>query len=135
MTNAITPETATPAPTKLPLGVGMVQQLGWGGLAAGLLASSCCILPLALVSLGIGGVWVGKLTALAPYQPVFLTLAAALIGTGLWRAYRKQENCAPGSLCEVPSATRATKALLWIGAVVAAASASVNLFVPYFFGY
>lgn len=106
--------------------------LGWGGIGAGILASSCCILPLALVSFGIGGAWVGKLTALAPFQPYFLAAAALMIGSGLWRAYRKQEVCLPDSICANPSATRSTKTLLWIGAFVAASALGVDILAPYF---
>jgi hypothetical protein len=36
------------------------------GLAGAFLASACCILPLALVTLGISGAWIGNLTALEP---------------------------------------------------------------------
>ena len=126
------PPTAKALPPQEQMREGAIQPFGWGGLAAAALASSCCILPLALVSLGLGGVWVGKLTALAPYQPVFLAAAAALIGTGLWRAYRKPAFCVPGSLCGKPAATRTTKIVLWTGAFVAASAASVNVVVPYF---
>lgn len=101
------------------------------GLIAGLLASSCCILPLALVSVGIGGAWVSKITALAPYQPVFIATALLALGAGFWTAYRKQTVCVPGSLCEKPAATRTTKAVLWIGLVVIAAALSVNFITPF----
>ncbi|WP_342634038.1 mercuric transporter MerT family protein [Mesorhizobium waimense] len=37
-----------------------------GGLLGALAASSCCIVPLVLFSLGIGGAWISNLTALAP---------------------------------------------------------------------
>lgn len=103
-----------------------------GGLAAGLLAMSCCILPLVLVSLGIGGAWMSYLTALSPYQPYFLGAGAISIGAGLWRAYRKPKACAPGSLCAKPSTGRITKSLLWIGVALAVSAASVNLLAPYF---
>ncbi|MCB1719999.1 MAG: mercury transporter MerT, partial [Candidatus Competibacteraceae bacterium] len=33
-----------------------------GGILAALAASTCCIIPLALFSLGVGGAWIGKLT-------------------------------------------------------------------------
>jgi hypothetical protein len=42
-----------------------------GGVLGALAASSCCILPLVLFSLGISGAWIGNLTALAPYKPYF----------------------------------------------------------------
>jgi mercuric ion transport protein len=40
-----------------------------GGLFGAIAASSCCIVPLVLFSLGISGAWIANLTALAPYQP------------------------------------------------------------------
>lgn len=102
-----------------------------GGLAAGVLGMSCCILPLVLVSAGVGGAWMSYLTALSPYQPYFLGAAALSIGAGFWRAYRKPRECAPGSPCASPSAGRITKSALWIGAVLAVSAATVNLLVPY----
>jgi mercuric ion transport protein len=106
--------------------------LAAGGFAAGLLASSCCILPLILVSLGIGGTWMSFLTGLAPYQPYFLGVAAISIGAGLWRAYRKPAQCAPGSMCARPSAGRFTKPVLWTGAALAITAAGADLLAPYF---
>jgi MerT mercuric transport protein len=43
-----------------------------GGILGAIAASSCCIAPLVLFSLGISGAWIGNLTALAPYQPYFI---------------------------------------------------------------
>ncbi|WP_200342618.1 mercuric transporter MerT family protein [Rhodovibrio sodomensis] len=43
-------------------------------------AAACCILPLARFTLGVTGAWIGALTALAPYQPLFLA-----VGVGDWR--------------------------------------------------
>ncbi len=40
--------------------------------AATIGASLCCIGPLVLLSLGIGGAWVSSLTALTPYRPYFI---------------------------------------------------------------
>lgn len=108
------------------------RMLAGSGLAASLLSMSCCILPLILVSIGVGGAWMGNLTALSPYQPYFLGIAAIIIGFGFWRAYRRPAACAPGSLCELPATGRVTKALLWLGAVSAASALGVDLFGRYF---
>ena len=45
-----------------------------GGLAA-ILASTCCLGPLILLSLGISGAWIGNLTLLEPYRPIFIGVA------------------------------------------------------------
>ena len=34
--------------------------LAVGGLLGAVLASACCILPLALVTLGVSGAWIGR---------------------------------------------------------------------------
>lgn len=47
-----------------------------GGLAA-ILASTCCLGPLVLVALGFSGAWIGNLTVLEPYRPLFI--GAALV--------------------------------------------------------
>ncbi|MBL7590294.1 mercuric transporter MerT family protein, partial [Escherichia coli] len=50
--------------------------LAAGGIAA-ILASACCLGPLLLVALGFSGAWIGNLTVLEPYRPIFI--GAALI--------------------------------------------------------
>jgi len=62
-----------------------------GGVLGAVAASSCCILPLVLFSLGISGAWIGNLTALAPYQPVFVTATLGFLGYGYWLVYRRSE--------------------------------------------
>ena len=48
--------------------------LAAGGLAA-ILASTCCLGPLLLITLGFSGAWIGNLTALEPYRPIFIGVA------------------------------------------------------------
>jgi mercuric ion transport protein len=89
-----------------------------GALVSGLLASVCCIGPLVLALLGIGGA--GLLARFEVYRPIFTAATFALLGVGFWLAYRKPklvEGDACG--CEYPRANRVGRALLWIAAVVA----------------
>ena len=53
------------------------------GVLGALLASACCIIPLALVTLGISGAWIGNLTALEPYKPLTGGIAIAAIAAGV----------------------------------------------------
>lgn len=102
--------------------------LAAGGLVGSILASTCCILPLVLLTLGVSGAWIGSLTALSAYQPYFLLAALGFLGAGFWRAYQKDVAvCAPGSRCAVPKSRRTTKALLWLGTVITAAALAVDL--------
>ena len=57
-----------PAPETTSITAGAISALG---------ASTCCVLPLVLVSAGLGGAWVAQLRALERFQWVFIGLAAA----------------------------------------------------------
>ncbi|BBI65695.1 mercuric transport protein (plasmid) [Vreelandella sulfidaeris] len=59
--------------------------LASGSVIGAILASACCILPVVFLSLGIGGAWMSNLTALAPYQPLFLAFTLAMLGIGFIR--------------------------------------------------
>jgi mercuric ion transport protein len=54
-----------------------------GGMLGALAASSCCILPLVLFSLGVCGAWIGNFTRLAPYQAYFIRGDTPVPGIGL----------------------------------------------------
>src|SRR6201987_4187093 len=59
-----------------------------GGMLGALAASSCCILPLVLFSLGVSGAWIGNFTRLAPYQPYFIAATLVFLGCGYWLGFR-----------------------------------------------
>src|SRR6266481_2849100 len=81
--------------------------LSIGGIIAGLAAASCCVVPFLLFLAGIGGAWIGNLTALEPYRPYFAGAAIGCIGYGFYRVYRKPAvACAEGSYCARPTSDR-----------------------------
>lgn len=85
--------------------------VGIAALASAGLASVCCIGPLVLTGLGLGGL--GFAAGLTQYRPLFLALTALVLAVGFYLAYRKREvPCADGS-CEVRSGSRTMKATLW----------------------
>ena len=49
--------------------------LSVGGILAALGAASCCVIPFALFLAGVSGAWIGNLTALEPYQPIFAAVS------------------------------------------------------------
>nr|WP_242596770.1 mercuric transporter MerT family protein [Pseudomonas sp. K-62] len=107
--------------------------LAAGGILAALGASSCCILPLVLFSLGVSGAWIGNLTALSAYQPLFVTGALAFLAVGFWRVYRQpQVACAPGSACARPGSSRAAKIGLWTAAVLVLVAVTFPYTAPLF---
>src|SRR5215831_18463100 len=97
-----------------------------GGLAA-ILASTCCLGPLVLVGLGFSGAWIGNLTALEPYRPLFI--GAALIALYFaWRSiFRPARACEPGEVCAIPQVRTTYKVIFW----VVAALVIVALVFPY----
>lgn len=104
--------------------------LATGSVLAALGASSCCVLPLAFALAGVSGAWIGSLTALAPYQPIFLGLGAMFVGSGLWRAYRRKQPVCEGPQCGTPSSQRWTKAGLWLAAGLLLIAATTYLWAP-----
>src|SRR5438132_10638740 len=104
-----------------------------GAVVSALLASVCCIGPLVLAVLGIGGA--GLLARFEVYRPVFTVATFALLGVGFWLAYRKPkviEGDACG--CEYPRANRLGRALLWIAAAVAIVFWSAPYIIERIFG-
>src|SRR5260370_39595869 len=62
-----------------------------GGILGALAASSCCILPLVLFSVGVSGAWIGNFTQLAPYQPYFIAATIACLGYAHWLVSRSSK--------------------------------------------
>jgi len=103
-----------------------------GGVISAILASSCCIAPLVLLSLGVSGAWMGNLTAMAPYQNYFIAATLLFIGAGYWFVYRRpKKTCEDGSYCASPGADRVIKFALWFSTVLVALALGVNLLLPY----
>ena len=91
---------------------------GRGALAAGgfaaLLASTCCLGPLVLITLGFSGAWIANLAVLESYRPVFIVAALVALFFAWRRIFRPVAACAPGDACAVPRARLAYKVMFWI---------------------
>ena len=86
-----------------------------GVILAALAASVCCVGPLLLLALGIGGAWVGNLTALEPFRPYLMTLTLAVLVYAFYKIYKpKPQACEPGSYCADPKSDKINKITLWI---------------------
>ena len=73
------------------MAIGGQRLMAAGGILGALAASSCCIVPLALIGLGVSGAWIGNLTRLAPYQPCFIVATLGFLGAGYWLVFRDSE--------------------------------------------
>lgn len=92
---------------------GEKSTLAIGGLAA-ILASACCLGPLILVSIGLSGAWIGQLTRLEPFRPLFLAASLIALVFAYRRIYRAVAACQPGEVCAMPTVRRAYKRVFWI---------------------
>lgn len=101
--------------------------LAMGGVAA-LLASSCCLGPLVLVMLGFSGAWIGSLSALEPYRPLFLVVSVLALFLAAFRIFRKPQECASDENCSTPKSRRLQKILLSVVALLAV----IGFAFPYF---
>ena len=101
-----------------------------GGIIGALAVSSCCIVPLVLFTLGISGAWIGNLTALAPYQPIFFAATGGFLGVGYWLVYRQPKTvCADGS-CARSLPSRFVKSTLWAATALVLAAVAFKYLAP-----
>lgn len=88
-----------------------------GGILAGLGASACCLIPLVVVFLGLGGAWLSHVRALEAYQPAFLAAMVAALGYAHWRFHQARRDCEDGACVDGPTPTAAV--LLWLATLLA----------------
>lgn len=103
-----------------------------GGLAA-VLASTCCLGPLVLITLGVSGAWISNLTVLEPYRPVFVGAAVIALILAWRRIWRPAAACAPGQVCAVPRANRTYKLLYGIVVTLAIVALGFPVIAPWFY--
>ncbi len=107
--------------------------LATGGVIGAILASSCCVAPLLLLTLGVSGAWIGNLTALAPYQGYFVVVTLGFLAMGFWTVYWKPRvKCEDDSYCASPTADRVVKTALWVATALIALALGVNFILPFF---
>ena len=79
--------------------------------------------------------WMGNLTVLAPYSPIFIGLTLLMLGLGYYFAYRrpKLDACATDGACGDTASRRATKVMLWIGTGLIALGIGFPYAAPLFY--
>lgn len=123
---AASPSRDDPRPAGSPLALGVA------GIAA-LLASSCCVAPLALALAGVSGAWIGTLRWMAPYSPWLLGLALLALAVAGWRLYR---GPASGCAADDPACRRrgqVARRWFWAVAVLTALPVVVPALAPWFY--
>jgi mercuric ion transport protein len=123
----------TPAATASRQGADQTPRLlAVGGILGALGAASCCVIPFALFLAGVSGAWIGNLTALEPYQPIFAAASLGFIGYGAWRLRRKRELACADGYCATPQSDRIAKIGLWTAATLVVLAVSFPYATRYF---
>lgn len=106
-----------------------------GSLVAGVLAaigaSVCCVGPLVLLALGIGGAWIAHLTALEPLRPWFIAATLLFLGAAFRRLYLQPQVCEPGAACAAPIVLKRQRLIFWVVALALLALISVPWLAPF----
>jgi mercuric ion transport protein len=83
------------------------------GVASALGASTCCVLPLVAVSIGLGGAWVAQMRELERFYPIFIGVAIAAFAFAFYRLYLKPAPCEPEAGCVPPRTRRKQRIAFW----------------------
>lgn len=108
-----------------------------GSLVAGALAaigaSICCVGPLALLLMGIGGAWIANLAALEPMRPFFIGATLLFVALAFRRLYLVPQVCEPGTACADPRIVRRQRLMFWMVVVALAGLLAVPWMAPLFY--
>jgi mercuric ion transport protein len=108
-----------------------------GSLAAGAFAaigaSICCVGPLVLLLMGIGGAWVANLAAFEPMRPFFMGATLLFVALAFRRLYLVPQVCEPGTPCADPRTIRRQRLMFWIVVVALASLLAVPWMAPLFY--
>ncbi len=92
----------------------------FGSAASSLLATLCCVGPVAYSVLGAGGVLAAA--RLQPWRPWLLAASAVFLALGFWSAYRRRTAVVDGQVCRVKT-SRTVRTTLWVAAALTVAVA------------
>ena len=83
-----------------------------------LLRELCCVAPLVLLALGVGGAWIGDLTALGPYRPVFIGATLLFFGIAFRKLYLAPRGCTVAGSCSDPATLSRQRLVFWVAGVL-----------------
>lgn len=104
--------------------------------SAALLASGCCVAPLALALLGVSGAWIGQLRVLEPWSPWLLGGALGALGLAAWQIYRRPASDAAACAVDDPACGQTRRGLrrwFWMVALLTAVPLLLPRVAPWFY--
>ena len=102
-----------------------------GAIMAAIGASVCCVVPLALVLLGISGAWIANLTALDAWRPWFSAGTLVCLAWAFWTVYGPASRCRTDGSCAEPRQLHRRRRWLWVATLLI----SALLLFPYYIGW
>lgn len=102
-------------------------------VAAAVGASVCCVGPLVLLAMGVGGAWIGNLTALEPIRPVLVGATLLFLGLAFRRLYLVPQVCAPDRACAQPGVLSRQRIVFWVVTVALLVLLLIPFIAPLFF--
>ena len=103
-----------------------------GAVLAAIGASVCCVGPLLLLSLGIGGAWISSLTAFESVRPIFIILTLVFIGLSYRKLYLAPNNCEEDETCARANNQKHQQLKFWIGSILILFLLAFPWYAPYF---
>jgi len=97
-------------------------------------ASVCCVVPLLLLSLGIGGAWIVNLTAMEPYSGYFAIAALLSLTIAFRQLYLIPPRSEPGAVCQQTQILKNRKIIFIIVSMIIIAMLSFPYYAGYFIG-
>jgi len=104
-----------------------------GGVLAGIGASACCVGPFLLLSMGIGGAWIGHLTALVPYRPIVIGLTILFLGLAFRKLYLVPQSCAVEDQCIADRTRSVQRIVFWISLLLSLGLVASPSILPLFY--
>lgn len=100
---------------------------------AAIVASLCCVGPLVLVMLGVGGAWVSNLRVFEPFRPLFIGLTVAFLILAFRKIWQPAPACTTGAVCALPLINRRYKTVFSVLAALIAALLLFPLYADWFY--
>ena len=125
-----TPLSAT-EPTDKPAEQGLSKGTLLASIVAGIAASTCCIGPLVLLTLGVSGSWIGSLSAMEPFRPYLMGLTLLLLGLAFRKLYLVPQSCAVDAPCATSANLRRQRVIFWVVTVTVLAIMAFPWYGPW----
>jgi len=118
-------------PDEKPVEQGLSKGTLLASIIAGIAASTCCLGPLLLLTLGVSGSWIGSLSAMEPFRPYLMGLTLLLLGLAFRKLYLVPQSCAVDAPCATPTNLRRQRAIFWVVTVAVLAIMAFPWYGPW----